>query len=163
MDGPTLYDEDILAWAEQQAAALRGLASKGHAISNELDLEHLAEEIEDVGKSEVHRTRSFLRLLLVHLLKVVSVPHARPVEHWRSEARLFQSELTRSATPSIRRGIDLDETWKLAIELADGELVAEIGRILPGLPEMCPLTWNDLLVKQVEIDALTAKIRASTT
>lgn len=77
--------------------------------------------------------------------------------------RLFQSELARSARSSIRRGIDLDEAWTLAIELADGELVAEIERILPGLSEACPLTWNDLLVKPVEIEALTAKIRAAAT
>lgn len=161
MDGPTLYDEDIFAWAEQQAAALRDLAVRGHAISNELDLEHLAEEIEDVGKSEGHRARSFLRLLLVHLLKIVSVPHARPLEHWRREARLFRSELSRSATPSIRRGIDLDEAWMTSIDLADGELVTEVERILPGLPKTCPIAWDDLLAEPIDVDGLAAKIRAS--
>ena len=41
-----LYDADIVAWAEQQAHWLRAGAL------DRLDLEHLAEEIEDVGKSE---------------------------------------------------------------------------------------------------------------
>lgn len=40
------YNADILQWARQQAALLRA----GHFSA--LDIEHIAEEIEDVGKSE---------------------------------------------------------------------------------------------------------------
>ena len=42
----TLYDRDFDAWAQQQAEALRAKAW------NQLDIAHLAEEIEELRKSE---------------------------------------------------------------------------------------------------------------
>jgi hypothetical protein len=50
----TLYDEDFYAWTQQQAALLRRLPPPG----NELDLEHIAEEIEDLGRSDLRAARS---------------------------------------------------------------------------------------------------------
>ncbi len=47
-DLKTLYEEDTVAWSEQQAAALRAAARGG---SNQpLDWENLAEEIEELGQ-----------------------------------------------------------------------------------------------------------------
>ena len=45
----TLYDDDFYAWTQEQAALLRRLP----AVSNRLDAELIAEEIEDLGRSEV--------------------------------------------------------------------------------------------------------------
>ena len=42
----TCYDIDIVAWANEQARLIRA------GRFDLLDLEHIAEEIEDVGKSE---------------------------------------------------------------------------------------------------------------
>jgi len=42
----TGYDQDIIAWANEQASLLRT------GQFDQLDIAHLAEEIEDVGKSE---------------------------------------------------------------------------------------------------------------
>ncbi|MCP1609683.1 hypothetical protein J2848_001330 [Azospirillum lipoferum] len=46
MDGSSLYDSDFYAWANEQAAILR--AGKLDAA----DIEHIAEEIESMGKTE---------------------------------------------------------------------------------------------------------------
>ena len=54
MGDRTLYDEDILIWSEQQAAALRSLASR-RDLPNELDLANVIEEIEDAGRSRRSR------------------------------------------------------------------------------------------------------------
>ena len=40
------YDEDVILWAQEQARLLR------EGRFSELDIEHIADEIEDVGKSE---------------------------------------------------------------------------------------------------------------
>ena len=40
------YEKDIVAWANEQARLLRA------GLFSQLDIEHIAEEIEDVGKSE---------------------------------------------------------------------------------------------------------------
>ena len=61
--GITDYNADIIQWARQQAALLR--AGRFSA----LDIEHIAEEIEDVGKSEERELESRLAVLIAHLLK----------------------------------------------------------------------------------------------
>ena len=57
------YENDIVAWANEQAYLLR--SGKLSAI----DIEHIAEEIEDVGKSEQRELASRMALLTAHLLK----------------------------------------------------------------------------------------------
>ena len=57
------YDSDIVAWANEQAQLLR------NKQFNLLDLEHLAEEIADVGKSEQRELMSRMAVLLSHLIK----------------------------------------------------------------------------------------------
>ena len=58
----TTYETDIVAWANEQAALLR--AGK----LSQLDIEHIADEVEDVGKSEQRELASRLAILLAHLL-----------------------------------------------------------------------------------------------
>ena len=58
-----LYDTDFDAWAQAQAAHLW---AKDWAA---LDVDHLAEEIEEVRKSERKAVRSNWQLLWLHLLK----------------------------------------------------------------------------------------------
>jgi Domain of unknown function DUF29 len=52
-----LYDTDFYAWAQQQAQALR-THSPG---DNRLDVEHLAEAVEDLGTSELHAVEPGIR------------------------------------------------------------------------------------------------------
>ena len=57
------YDTDFYAWTQQQAEALR---AKDWAA---VDIEHLAEEVDDLGRSIGKGLESQLERLLVHLLK----------------------------------------------------------------------------------------------
>ena len=56
-----IYDEDIIAWSREQARQLRA------GRFDLLDIEHLAEEIEDVGRSEQRELASRMAVLLAHL------------------------------------------------------------------------------------------------
>ena len=58
-----LYDEDVIAWAEQQAHLLRT------GQWSQLDIGNIAEEIDDVGKSEKRELQSRLCVLISHFLK----------------------------------------------------------------------------------------------
>ena len=60
---PQLYDLDTVAWANKSASLLR------ERRFDELDIAHLIEELEDMGKSERRALESHLVILLMHLLK----------------------------------------------------------------------------------------------
>jgi Domain of unknown function DUF29 len=66
MDGASLYDDDILAWSEAQAAALRSLKGR-RELPNPLDLANVVEEVEDVGRSEFRAVEILIENILVHL------------------------------------------------------------------------------------------------
>ena len=70
MSNSTLYDDDILLWSEQQAAAIRRLRETARGLPNELDIENVAEEIESVGRSELAAVESYIELILLHLIKL---------------------------------------------------------------------------------------------
>lgn len=59
----TRYAHDVVAWANERAALLRA------GDLSAIDVEHIAEEIEDVGKSEQRELASRMSVLLAHLLK----------------------------------------------------------------------------------------------
>jgi hypothetical protein len=63
------YDDDILAWSEQQGALLRHHAAGERVNSAELDWPNIAEEIESVGRSELSAVRSLLTQLLANTMK----------------------------------------------------------------------------------------------
>jgi hypothetical protein len=102
-DAPTLYDEDFVAWTEQQAAALR-LAARG-GINQSLDWENLAEEIESLGKSDRRELRSQIYRIVRHLAKLQFSPAGDPQHGWRESIRdgRMQAELVLDDSPSLRR------------------------------------------------------------
>jgi hypothetical protein len=63
MTNQQLHDQDFYAWANEQAALLRA------GRLSEADIEHIAEEIESMGKSEKRELVGRLTILLLHLLK----------------------------------------------------------------------------------------------
>lgn len=100
-----LYEDDVIAWAEQQASLLR--AGKW----SELDIDNIAEEIEDVGKSEKRELQSRLALLIAHLLKWTYQPDMRG-HSWiytiREQRAAIQQDLIKG--PGLKPLL-ADETW----------------------------------------------------
>src|SRR5438046_6947523 len=94
-DGPR-YDDDYYAWTQYQAEVLRTM----RRADNRLDRERLAEEIEDLGKSERNAVRSQIRRIIEHLLKLGCSPAEEPRYSWmRSVAEPGQRYGTRSRRP----------------------------------------------------------------
>jgi hypothetical protein len=117
MDHDTQYEADICAWAEQQAAALRSLASRAD-LPNELDLPNVIEEIEDVGISQLRSVNSIMRLILSHIILIALRADADSIDHWTREVATFRGELMQFWQPSMRRRIDMDQIWHRAVEEA---------------------------------------------
>ncbi|MCC7267028.1 MAG: DUF29 domain-containing protein [Caulobacteraceae bacterium] len=108
-----LYDVDFVAWTEAQAAALRARRSGANA----LDYDNLAEEIEDLGKSEQHACESFVENIIEHLLKIEFIGPRETIPHWRGEIVAFRNSLKRRLTKTIE-----NRTRSLLPELFDGAL-----------------------------------------
>jgi hypothetical protein len=139
-----LYERDILSWSQHQADLLRRLA-RGERV-NDVDWEHVVEEIEDVGLSELHAVESFLDLMLVHLLKIHGWPDSPSVDHWRAEVGAFQKNAARRFAPSMRQRIDVAKLFADALEQLDGVHYNGIpGRLGPG---ECPFTLDMLLTER---------------
>jgi hypothetical protein len=112
MDGAALYEEDIYAWSQHQAAVLRRMAAMDPAaLPNDLDLQHVAEEIEDVGNEQRYAVESSLVQLFAHLIKIVALPDDSAVRHWTKEANAFLDTAESRYRPSMRRVLDPDRLW----------------------------------------------------
>ena len=101
------YDFDILEWSERQAELLRRRAAGDLVNEAELDWPNIAEEIEDVGRSELHAVESLLVQALRHMLKAEAWPQSRDAPSWRADAIDFRQQARRRFAPSMRPKIDV--------------------------------------------------------
>ncbi len=110
-----LYETDGSAWALAQAELLRARRW------DKIDVENVAEEIEDVARSERREIRSRLVILLAHLAKWDAQPACRSVS-WEStiaEQRV-QIESVLDESPSLRPSLPdlVVAVWPRAVVLA---------------------------------------------
>ncbi len=124
-----LYTTDFYAWTQQQVALL-----KSGKYAN-IDFEHLAEEVEDMGKSEKRTLESRLEVLLMHLLKWQYQPAYRG-KSWRltiKEQRIRLAEHLQD-NPSLKSVLEdsINKAYKLAVIGAERETDLEV------FPETCP-------------------------
>lgn len=135
------YDKDVVAWANEQARLLRS------GRFDLLDVRHLAEEIEDVGKSEQRELASRMAVLLTHLLKWRFQP-ARRGASWEKTIRAQRKEIAYSLdeSPSLRVKLDearwLDMTWAKAVAQATAETGIE------DLPDTCPWLMEEEIMRE---------------
>jgi len=95
------YGSDFYAWANEQAALLRA-GRLGHA-----DIEHIAQEIESMGRTEKRELISRLRVLILHLLKWKFQPTGRG-SSWRASIRVQRLDLAEhlNDNPSLKAMLD---------------------------------------------------------
>lgn len=138
------YETDFYAWTQQQAALLRRLVAQ--RINTDLDLEHLAEEIEDLGDQMLAVAEGLIVQILLHLLKLEFSPAEEPRLGWRGEIHAWRTTLRRRLrrAPSVVTRVDLVELYGDALE---GALIAlardGIGR--GQLPAACPYTLEQVI------------------
>ena len=137
----TQYDTDILTWSEHQADLLRKVAN-GDAINEAPDWANIVEEIESVGRSELHAVESLLIQALRHMLKAEGWPLSQDAPTWRADAIDFRRQAQRRYAPSMRQRIDVGDLYADALaampETMDGQAPLPV-------PIECPVTLNDLL------------------
>jgi hypothetical protein len=136
-----LYEQDLYAWSEAQADRLR------RRRFAELDLEHVVEEIEDVGGSLYREVRSRTRTIMEHLLKLEHSAAAEPRAGWERTIRRERADLAEDLTPSLRPRIErnLARFYQTArIEAAAALRAHGEPAAADALPTTCPYTLDQI-------------------
>jgi hypothetical protein len=136
-----VYDSDILIWSEQQAQLLRRLAA-GERVNDLIDWENVIEEVDSVGREQLHAVESLLLQALVHMLKAQAWPEARDVENWLADARGFRAQAANRFVPSMRQRLDLERIYRQALRALPQTMD---GKPPQKLPETCATTLDELL------------------
>ena len=138
------YEDDVVAWASEQARLLRA------GRFDQLDIQHIAEEIEDVGKSEQRELAARMAVLLAHLLKWQYKPERRGAS-WESTIREQRRSLARrlQKTPSLKSCLNDPDWWDDAWLDARTEAVRETGIGFETFPPACPWTASEVLGDQL--------------
>jgi hypothetical protein len=127
----TTYTTDFNLWIQRTTHLLR--ERRWH----EIDLEHLIEEIEDLGKSERRSIASQLTRLLLHLLKWQYQPQRRS-DSWLdsiTDSRT-QIELAIKDSPSLK-GYAVEQV-KQSYQQARSKAAKQTEIPLSMFPEECP-------------------------
>src|SRR5260370_42712760 len=115
----SLYDTDFLEWTAHVAELLRA------GRFDEIDIENLATETEDLGKSQQSAVTSQLNRMLAHLIKQKLQPE-RDGASWQTSIASAQAEIEVQlrSSPSLRRYLQqsLEPGYKIAVKQAEREI-----------------------------------------
>jgi hypothetical protein len=133
-----LYDADFFEWTQRAADRLRARRFA------ELDVEHVAEEIEDMGKRDLRELNSRMEVLLAHLLKWKLQARNRS-RSWRVTilAQRHEIKAILDDSPSLRRR--LAAARKSNYERALARAAAETGLRINAFPADCPFSNEEIL------------------
>src|SRR5438270_384326 len=136
----SLHDDVFSAWTQEQEYLLRRVRPG----DNRLDTELIAEEIEDLGKSELHACQSLCEHIIEHLLKLAFSGLDEPADHWRREITEWRVQLKRKLSRSIEAKLDIPDRYRTALRL-----LRYLERDMPGLmarvPAECPYSLDQIL------------------
>jgi hypothetical protein len=143
----TLYDTDFAEWTARTADLLR------QGRLDAADVENVAEEIEDLGKSERFAVRSQLLRIMMHLVKQRIQPE-RDGASWRGSIVAARQEIDSRLedSPSLRRHLldTAQATWQRTIKDALAETGLTARAIEFDLPKSCPASLDQLLEGELE-------------
>lgn len=132
-ESATLYDSDYLRWLAETAEQLR------RGQFEQIDVLNLAEELDDMGRSEKRAVESNLEVLLRHLLKYQYQPSLRSnswrftiLEHRDCIAKAFRD------SPSLRPYFI--SIYADCYATARKKAAVETGLPLETFPEQVPFT-----------------------
>jgi uncharacterized protein DUF29 len=141
-NGPR-YEEDFYAWTQYQAEVLRSMP----APDNRFDREHVAEEIEDLGKSERDVVRSQIRRIIEHFLKLSYSRAEQPRAGWIETIDEARETLSDKLTTTLRRDAEasLGDLYAVGRRRA-ARALTRYGEVIAAeqLPSVCPWSLDDI-------------------
>ncbi|MCK5715866.1 MAG: DUF29 domain-containing protein [Thiomargarita sp.] len=133
-----LYEEDFYCWISDNVQYLR------ENKLSEIDVEHIAEELESMGKSQQHALISRLSILLMHLLKWQYQPQRRS-RSWELTLIEQRHEIVEllEESPSLKHDIDIKIAKSYQKSLIKAE--RETGIRYTNFPSVCPYLLTQIL------------------
>ena len=130
------HEDDFYAWTQEQVQLLNTKQFQ------QIDWQHIAEEIADMGRSEKRQLESCLEVLVMHLLKWQYQPNMRS-RSWQltiKEQRLRLARLLQK-NPSLKPSLSdaITEVYPLATISAERETGLSV------FPESCPYELTEVL------------------
>lgn len=132
------YDSDFYMWTKVQADLLKKQEFE------KMDIKHMIEEIEALGRSQADKLESHLAILLMHLLKVKYQPHLH-TRSWDLSIKnaKYQAKRTLEHNPSLKS--KLGEILKDAYFTARLSAAQETNLEEKTFPKECPWDAKELL------------------
>ncbi|MGH8480495.1 MAG: DUF29 domain-containing protein [Gammaproteobacteria bacterium] len=139
--GKVAYEHDFFGWTQEQAALLR----TGRLA--ELDVEHLIEEIESMGRGERRQLANRLELLLTHLLKWDHQPDRREIDgkSWVRTMREQRRKIAKLIRDNPSLNPLLGDCIRDAYEDARFGASDETDLSVSVFPASCPYTPEQIL------------------
>ncbi len=145
-ESQTLYHRDYYTWTLEQARALR------QRRASSLDWENLAEEVEDLGKSERRELQNRLEVLLEHLLKWQHQPKRR-TRSWTSTIAIQRLKLRQLLDENPGLKPTVPELLAKAYQPARIKVASRLPKAAEGqLPESCPWTFEQVMDETFRVD-----------
>jgi hypothetical protein len=144
-DKQSLYENDLYSWTNQQATLIRA------GRLDELDLDHIAEELDDLGSEIYRRLESALTVLFLHMLKWDYQPELRS-RSWEATIREQRKRIAKllEKNPSLKSklGEATEEGYEYGRDRASGETDMPV----ESFPEKSEYTWYDLTEREFRLD-----------
>jgi Domain of unknown function DUF29 len=133
-----LYELDFFEWTRAQAELLR------QGCFDSADIPHIAEELADMGERDRREARSYLRRLIMHLLKWQFQPDRRSTS-WGASIADSRAELEGifEQSPSLRRFAA--ECFGQTYPRARRQASVETGLPQSAFPTECPYSFDQLM------------------
>jgi Domain of unknown function DUF29 len=135
-----LYERDFYLWTQAQAEALRAEARRREGGSNAVEWELVAEEIEDMGKSDLRECYSRVETIIEHLFKLAWSRHGDPIGGWRNTIFRERIAIELLLSPSLRPKLEasLQQRHQRALRLAESSF--ELNE--PDAARDATLSWS---------------------
>jgi DNA primase len=144
----SFYERDYYDWIQRNVHAMR----EGRV--HEVDWANVAEELEDMGKSEKRALRSQLARLIAHLLKWAYQPKRRSTSQnsWRAAIKHARQSIneTLGESPSLRP--QLPQMVPDGYGDARAQVLGETGLPEQTFPAACPWSLEQIMAEDFRPD-----------
>ena len=133
-----LYDEDYYAWLQTTTGLLQ------QRRFAEIDIAHIIEELEDMGKRERRALESHIRNVTLHLLKWCYQSQKRGTS-WQKSIRNGRIEIQKLLRDSPSLTSHVSQMIEDEYPAAKADAVDETGLTEKTFPALCPFSQEQIL------------------